>query len=234
MYQQNLKIPKIIHQFWEGKNGDPPRDILLKFAGTWKEENPNWEYRLWNCKTSEPLLLEYFPWFIDRYNSFRYDVQRWDAIRYLILFKLGGVYADMDYECLEPLDWLQGNKNCCLGLDPPEHNYMFNKSFIISNAFMAVVPEHPFFQCIIKEISENQSEAQDKLNYVLETTGPYMLSRLYERYLEKDQIWVVPSELISPISTIEVQMIIKGKATETIEKKIEKAYAVHYFFGSWY
>ena len=106
----NAHIPKLIHQFWQDKNENPPRDILLKISEIWKEKNPSWEYHLWNCKTSETILLKYFPWFINRYNNYRYDVQRWDAICYLILFKFGGVYVDMDYECLESLDWLNGNK----------------------------------------------------------------------------------------------------------------------------
>src|SRR5450759_1503847 len=142
----NSRIPKIIHQVWEGRNGEAPDKILLRLAETWKTENPSWEYRFWNYKMIDKFLSENFPGFIERYNSFRYDVQRWDAIRYLILLKHGGVYADLDYECLEPLDWLINKKDCCLGLDPPDHARIFKKSFIISNAFMAVIPQHEFFK----------------------------------------------------------------------------------------
>ena len=231
--QHKNKIPKIIHQVWEGCTGDTPSDLLLRLAETWKEENPSWEYRFWNYKTIDKFLSGYFPEFIEKYFSFRYDVQRWDAIRYLILLKFGGVYADLDYECLEPLDWLLGNKNCCLGLEPPEHDRIFNKPYTVGNAFMAVKPGHPFFSAIIKEISNNHSDAQDKFTHVLETTGPYMMSKLYETYPDKDQIWLIPSEFTSPLSKMEVKMIINGKPNDIIEKKIEKAYAVHYYFGSW-
>jgi len=230
----NVQIPKIIHQIWEGRNGEKPDEMLFQLAESWKNENPEWEYRFWGYKAIDQFLLDYFPEFIEKYNDFRYDVQRWDAIRYLILLKLGGVYADLDYECLEPLDWLWGKKSCCLGLDPVEHSRIFNKPYIISNAFMAVVPQHPFFKAIINEISNNHSNSQDKFNYVLETTGPYMLSNLYESYLKKNQIWLIPSELTSPLSKNEVISIIRGRSTDVIAEKIEKAYAVHYFFGSWY
>ena len=142
----NTQVPKIIHQVWEGRNGDKPDKLLIQLAETWKSENPEWEYRFWGAKDIDQFLLSYFPEFIEKYNNFRYDVQRWDAIRYLILYKIGGVYADLDYECLEPLEWLFGTKNCCLGLDPMEHSRCFNKPYIISNAFMAVSPYHPFLQ----------------------------------------------------------------------------------------
>lgn len=233
-YQENKRIPKIIHQFWEPENGNPPSDILLQICETWKGKNPSWDYKLWNSKNSEHILFEDFPWFVERYHSFRYDVQRWDSLRYLILYKFGGVYADMDYECLEPLAWLKGVNKCCFGLDPPEHNLIFNKQYIISNAFIAVSPRHPFLSCVIKEIQNNNSKTDEKLIHVLETTGPYMLSKLYDSYKEKNQIWLIPSELISPICTYEVKMIMQGITTDEIANKIEKAYAVHYFFGSWY
>lgn len=229
----NAQIPKIIHQVWEGRNGEEPGKILFELAESWKNENPEWEYRFWNYQAIDQFLLDYYPEFIEKYKDFRFDVQRWDAIRYLILLKFGGVYADLDYECLEPLDWLLGNKSCCLGLEPTEHSRIFNKSFLVGNAFMAVVPQHPFFEAIINEISNNHSNYKDKFNYVLETTGPIMLSNLYESYLEKNDVWLIPSELTSPLSKNEVISIINGKSTDVIAGKIEKAYAVHYFFGSW-
>ena len=229
----NTQIPKIIHQVWEGRSGVKPDEMLFQLADTWKNENPEWEYKFWGYKAIDQFLLDYFPEFIEIYKNLRYDVQRWDAIRYLILFKFGGVYADLDYECLEPLEWLSNNKDCCLGLEPKEHCLIFNKPYFIGNSFMAVAPQHPFFKSIISEISNNHSNAQDKFRYVLETTGPFMLTNLYASYLEKDQIWLIPSELTSPLSKNEVVSIIKGINTDIMEKKIEKAYAVHYFFGSW-
>lgn len=39
----------------------------------------------------------------DVYNSYPYAVQRWDMIRYLILYEYGGIYADLDYECIDAL-----------------------------------------------------------------------------------------------------------------------------------
>lgn len=233
---KNIKrsqIPKIIHQVWEGRNGDVPADLLLRMAATWKEENPSWEYRFWNYQKIDRFLLDYFPRFISKYFSFRYDIQRWDAIRYLILFKFGGIYADLDTECLESLDWLQKFNDCCMGMEPPEHSGSFKKPFIIGNAFMATRPVHPFFTAIIKEISGNNSRAADKFNYVLETTGPKMISNLYESYPGKKQICLIPYELVSPLSKTEVKIVINGKATDIIAEKIEKAYVVHYYFGSW-
>jgi len=40
--------------------------------------------------------------------------------------------------------------------------------------------------------------------------------------------------LVAPLSLEEVQQLIAGKETAEIEEKVEKAFAVHYFLGSWF
>jgi mannosyltransferase OCH1-like enzyme len=226
-------IPLIIHQIYEGRDGTTPNEILLELAKTWKEKNPSFEYQFWDYKKIDAFLENYYPDFILTYHNFRYDVQRWDAIRYLILYHFGGIYADLDYECIESIELLFKDRSCCCGTEPPEHGRIFHRPYIISNAFMAVEPKHPFFKLIIKTISNNHSNAKDKFNYVLETTGPYMLSQLYEDYNEREKIWLIPSDIISPLSQPEVMLIRNGITTDEISEKVEKAYAIHYFFGSW-
>ena len=66
----------------------------------------------------------------DVYNSYPYAVQRWDMIRYLILYEYGGIYADLDYECIDALDSLLENEFCCLASDPEEHARIFDKAHI--------------------------------------------------------------------------------------------------------
>lgn len=84
----------------------------------WKEHHPDWGYCFWNKEAIEKFMDGYFPELIPIYNEFRYLVQRRDAIRYLILYHIGGLYVDLDYECLEPIDSLFVNSVCCLGLEP--------------------------------------------------------------------------------------------------------------------
>ena len=43
--QNNPKIPKIIHQIWIGNRQLPLK--LQQYQETWKEQNPDWEYKLW-------------------------------------------------------------------------------------------------------------------------------------------------------------------------------------------
>jgi len=57
-----------------------------------------------------------YPAFWEAYNRFRYNVQRWDVIRYLILNTTGGMYVDFYYESLKPIDLLFAEKSCCFAM----------------------------------------------------------------------------------------------------------------------
>merc|ERR1712176_539190 len=68
---------------------------------------------------------------------------------------MGGVYADMDMEPLQPLDDLieiAGQPACMLGLEPKEHAVMlYNKYHMVGNAFMASKANHPLWSWIIPQ-----------------------------------------------------------------------------------
>jgi len=225
-------IPKIIHQIWEEKI--PLPNVFVEFAKTWKEFNPSWEYVFWDKTKMYNFIQENYPDYISILKEYKYDVQRWDVIRYLILYKHGGVYIDFDYECLESLENLLHDKGCCFGLEPEEHAKSFQKKIVISNAFIAIKPKHPFMKQILETVKYSSSVSEEKLIYVLETTGPHMLTNLYEQCSMKENIWLIPSEIISPLTKMDVINYLNGMIDEELlEKKIQKAVAIHYFWGSW-
>ena len=104
-----------------------------------------------------------------------------------------------------------------------------------NSALMASVPRHPYFDTIIKTIKQGEKRRfPNKALQVMETTGPFMLTRMYENYPNKDEITLLPAELLSPLCIYEVQNLLRGKMNKVMEKKIERAFAIHYFGGSWH
>lgn len=227
-------IPRIIHQIWEGKT-EPLPEFLSDLSETWRKNHPKWKYEFWDEKRMNDFVYTYYPDFAEKYFSYSYPVQRWDAIRYLILYKLGGMYVDFDYESIEPMDTHLDKKDCCFSCDPPEHADKFNKDFILTNALMAVSANHPFLKLVIENLLTVKSSAKDKINYVLETTGPFFITKLYTQYKDKDKIHLFPTELTSPLTQQEIHLYMQRKInSDYIEEKIEKSIALHYFFGTWY
>jgi mannosyltransferase OCH1-like enzyme len=223
-----MKISKIIHQVYEDPKG--PSDFLKKLSQSWIKFNPDWEYMFWDKDKMLSLVKEDFPDFMETYLSFPYNVQRWDAIRYLILYKHGGLYVDMDYECLAPIDELFDGEICCFGQEA--HKVRGINSFA-GNALIASIAGYAFWENVINEIKTYKSDYCDKFNIVMHTTGPFMITRIYERYINKAEITLIPAGYVAPLAKPEANMLIRGRIHGIMKEKLKNAYAVHYFLGSW-
>ena len=230
---QRMKIPRIIHQIYEDPAGPPAN--LLSIAESWKENMPGWEYRFWNRKMMHDFLESTCPDFVECYNSYPFNVQRWDAIRYLILYHICGLYVDFDYECIRPLDVLLSGSTCCMGMEPTANSKIYNKQLVVGNALMASTPKHLYMAAIIEDIKTNCSVNYRKGDsiQILETTGPFMVTRVYEKFKKKKEVTLLPADLVTPLSLKEVWMLRVGHAQPDIIEKVEKAFAIHYFMGTW-
>jgi mannosyltransferase OCH1-like enzyme len=233
-----MKIPRIIHQIWSGIDEPLPKRFKI-LGATWKEYHPGWRYEFWDNERINNFILENYPQYMTLYNQLKYNIQRWDVIRYLILYKIGGVYVDFDYECIAPLDNLLEKKICCFSSEPIEHAMSFGKGIYFNNALMSSVPKNLFMKLIIENIfnpAKEIKEYSDKMIEVLETTGPFLLTHLYESYDKKEDIYIIPAELVSPLSKTDVALFLQtqdASMNEWLEKKLEKAVAIHYFIGGW-
>lgn len=233
-----MKIPKIIHQIWSGINEPLPKHFSI-LGETWKRDYPSWKYQFWDNKRMNSFILKYYPQYWKTYNSFPYDVQRWDAIRYLILDRIGGMYVDFDYESLEPIDKLIKDKTCCFSQEPQLHCNMINKSHVFNNALMLSIPDHPFIKKVIQHVfSEKAPVIQpiSKAACIMNTTGPWMLLNQYEHLAEQEkrEIYLIPYRYVTPFDMHQAQLVRNGIETEELEICLQDAYAVHYYFGGWH
>ena len=228
-------IPKIIHQIWEGHT-EYLEDTYKSLGERWKKFNHDWIYEFWNEIRMDNFVYNYFSEMVDIYFGYPYAIQRWHVIRYLILYKIGGLYVNFDYECMEPFSkYILDENKCYFAMEPEQHCCSFCKRNYFNNALMIAPPSHPFFNTIITHLqSMSVSYTGDKELEVLNTTGLLMLTSLYEKYANKESIVFFPAELVSSLSKNEMQDYFRGKIDEDIlEKKIQKAIAIHYFNGSW-
>jgi mannosyltransferase OCH1-like enzyme len=234
------KIPKIIHQIWSGVSEPlPERDKLL--GETWKEHYPDWEYMFWDNNKMNEFIEAYYPQYVDIYNRFPYNVQRWDAIRYLILDKIGGMYVDFDYESICNMEELIQDKSCYFALEPQLHTSIPGHERVdpvFNNALMLCEPEHPFMKRIIEKVfSEKMLTFEGiKTVCVLSTTGPWMINDLYyyeSTKQEQEDIYLIPAKYVTPFTMRQAQRFRFGEMSEELESCLGEAYAIHYFFSDW-
>ncbi len=96
-------IPKIIWQTHNYEYPDLPL-YLKQISQTWKNLNPDWEYRYVSHTEREEIIKKYpILW---KYYPTQDPVCQADMWRYVVTYEHGGVYADMDSICTKPLTYM--------------------------------------------------------------------------------------------------------------------------------
>lgn len=225
-----MEIPKIIHQIWSG--GPLPNQLKI-WGETWKSNHPDWKYEYWDNERMNHFMKENFLQFSEKYYDFPFNIQRWDAIRYLILYKMGGMYIDFDYESLKPISEVIHAKTCCFSQEPPRHRTMTEKFFEFNNAMMISIPNHPFMKKIIEAVFSENNVVVSSVKYriVFGTTGPWIINDLYSNLDKKlkKEVYIIPYELVSPIDLWQIHDLKEEKNNYYNEN----AYAIHHYLGSW-
>jgi len=225
-------VPKIIHQIWSGEPLPRPFKIL---GDTWKRDYPDWQYEFWDNDRINNFIQEYYPQHWGIYCKFPFNIQRLDAIRYLILDRIGGMYVDFDYESIRPMDELIERKTCCFASEKAPNK---ESKLYFNNALMISIPKHFFIQKIISQVFSEKTLLYDttwKIDCVFNTTGPSKIVDIYNNLTgkEKEEIYLVPAKYVSPFNGREAFLARTGIENQELEDCLEEAYAVHYFCSNW-
>lgn len=166
------EIPRIIHQMYRS------RELPEKWKApsrAWGAVHMDYRYILWTDEMLRQLIAEDFPWLIEIYDSYPYSTQRWDASRYAILHKHGGVYADLDVGPVERIDPLVEGQRLLLPHTP---------HIGLTNALMASVAEHPFMGEALRLLPKfaHAWYHLSKHNTVLSSTGSTYVWALFMRW----------------------------------------------------
>jgi len=172
-------IPPIIHHF--SKYNKVPSKWLAAHssvlaANTQIKSKIKYHFKSWNDDQLEQFINDEYPWFINIYNSYPYNIQRIDVARYFVLRKYGGIYIDLDIGTrYELTDFITTKFGVLLPKTSP---------FGVSNDLMFATPSHPFFIFV----TENLHLYKDfhiffsKFITVMSTTGSIFLSLMFYKY----------------------------------------------------
>lgn len=222
---------KLIHQVWFGTI--PDRSAAKKaykkltlYRDSWKIKNPDWTIIEWSKPLCIELVKRFYPEHEEMFKKYRYEIQRCDTIRYLILHRYGGWYADMDYYCNRPLNQaMEKYQNDIYFVQSP-NSVLGQDSDHVSNSLMYSVKNHPFWKQLMLELEKNR----DKPSYygkhviVMFTTGPGILNRVYSRYKYKYKVKSLPWKLFHPYGIGDEKLSLM---------KDKEVYAIHLGKGGW-
>lgn len=145
-------IPKIIHQIWLGPK-PLPKDYQAYGLG-WQKKHPSWEYRLWRERDLETIPFKEKPYY-DEAQSYG---EKSDLARIAILRHCGGVYLDVDMECVTPLDPLRSRYQAAFCLRSIPVLYLASRKdyelpYICCNSFMMMRPHAPFLDLYFEKVA---------------------------------------------------------------------------------
>lgn len=222
---------KIIHQVWFGTipNKSEAKKAYKKlkiYRDSWLIKNPNWCRIEWNKEMTISLLKNFYPEHIDMFNKYIYEIQRCDVVRYLILHRYGGWYADMDYYCNRPLDDAMSEyKNSIYFVQTP-NNVLGQDADHISNSLMYSTPNHSFWKQLMIELQKNQELPfyYSKHLRVMFSTGPAILNRVYHKYKNIYSVKSLPWKLFHPYGIKDLKLSLNQN---------KDVFTIHLGKGSW-
>jgi tetratricopeptide (TPR) repeat protein len=131
-------------------------------VATWQTHNPLWTTKVWSGNQIRELIVHAneLEWLLPIYDKMTLPVDKSDLGRAVILYAVGGVYADLDMECFRSLDSLTLRQNVSMILvnEPKAQWEAFEAPDadlgIVSNSFSASVPGHPLWFAYFKRIAK--------------------------------------------------------------------------------
>lgn len=241
---KGVKIPKIIHQIWLG--AQMPHEYI-PYRESWINNHPDWAFVFWadspaNFDQGSAVITSFDAlnaWlktlsehdrfcvvdvraltFDNRafYDGARNYGEKSDILKWEIVYRVGGVYVDTDFECLRPLDFFNSAYDFYTGIQPLDTNHVQ-----LGAALYGAVPGHPILKRCVEEIKNNQHIPQ-----IIAKTGPIHFTRCFLIEADKNgnRDIALPAGYFYPCGYEQ-----KGMQRSVWERP--ESYAVHHWAGSW-
>lgn len=94
-------VPKILHKTAKGLF---PGTIQTSFYRECESMylDDGWEVKLWLDDDIDLFVAEFYPQYFKQFKEIHPHIKQVDAVRYLFMHHYGGIYLDMDAECIRP------------------------------------------------------------------------------------------------------------------------------------
>lgn len=161
------KIPKKIWQLGKDSFEDLSSETIT-YVDSWKNLNPDWEYTYLSDKEGLNWILQnYGKEWHDLMSNVSVGVMKADTLRMMIMFKEGGVYADLDTKCCVPIsEWYKKGEEGDVYITA-ENDVHFQQFLLIANK------NHKLFEEVLSLIKERLKDVDySNKHFVHYVTGP--------------------------------------------------------------
>jgi hypothetical protein len=155
--------------------------------------NPDFEYLFFDNEDVESFIQTSFPQYREVFDGFRFAIQKYDFFRYLVIYRHGGFYFDLDVLLAEGLSGLL-DSSCVFPFEGLTFSHFLKQhlhmDWMIGNYAFGAVAGHPFLAAIIENCVKATKDPSwvspmmagsiplvKKEFFVLNSTGPGLISR---------------------------------------------------------
>lgn len=219
-----LRVPAHIHHIWLG-SVLPAR--YHAWVASWKQYHPGWEHTVWDDAQVLNLLTEYeqdFPGLCAYYHTLSNYGARSDLARLVILYLLGGLYVDIDFQCIRSFDDLNARYSFYAGLLP----ITTQNGVLVANGLIGAAPGHIIIRrCLEDILAHPELGKEGRVAQILDNTGPGPLTRaVYTSLIDPEFSRLCADSIVFPTIVFYPPDIKKGNFSE-------HTYAIHHWAGSW-
>jgi mannosyltransferase OCH1-like enzyme len=213
---ESAEIPKVIYQTWSSKDL-PPK--MAECVNRLKNANPDFTYELFDdADCREFIATEFDPDVLDAYNNLIPGAFKADLWRYCVLYKRGGFYVDIKFQCEPGFSFNTKTPNFYVR----EYNHKGTGLYdhIVYTGVIGSRPNNPLFMECIKQIVENVKKKYYGPEHT-SATGPWLFaSKMDPDDFENIEYSYYESDGIGYIRHIENETVIMSHYPEyRVEQK---------------
>jgi hypothetical protein len=237
-------VPKIIHFIWIGPRPFPKNSI--ENLKSWRRYHKKWDIYFWTDSKDRPLpmpemqrkLIQEFDFgpFTDLIASTDSWAEKADLIRYMILYKMGGIYSDHDVEALRSLSPFAESFDFVAGLEWFNYHPGMDSCVSPCNAIIISRKKHPIMGATIDRVVQCWDEIAVRFpgkdssgvlqRVIARTFDSFALSVKKYRNQQGYRDVVLPNTYFYPYPAFD---------TAAVEQFRQEGYvyAIHKYAGSW-
>lgn len=198
-----MPIPKIFHQIWLSKDGvsvdRPAKKSYQQNVQDLIRLNPDFTYMWWSNEQIEKLFDDpLFTKYKSQFDQMSPHICKCDFARYMIMYKYGGVYFDLDFKFFNcyPPSLLEYDLVMFHEPDFPRnfsHEYSFEHitgvNRILANNILSSAPGNTMWVDLMDSIMDvfksmkAKGHGIDSIGDVVSTTGPQIVNQKVWEYL---------------------------------------------------
>jgi mannosyltransferase OCH1-like enzyme len=223
----NAAVPRIIHQVWIGRKAPA---IITQCLKTVQEVNSTFEYYFWDEEKLLNDFCEQFPNQKDRLlkllNLQISSAAKVDLIRFIILYEIGGIYIDADFQFINPIPHLFLESEVILAAEP----------FGLTNALIGMTPRHPLAKSMIDKVWSNICGTDITSTNIVSMTGPVQFQKVVNSIAlyNKFKTFILPPHIIGLVPFQKKYFLKKFYSNSNFENNLPAdIIAIHHYEGSW-